>query len=76
MGRGKSTGGVGCLILMGITIWLFYEYPAYAWIGVGLIVLLALLFAGSGTCQVCGVALKKAIYHWEIDGEKKIVCPA
>ena len=78
MGRKKSGEGLGCLIVIGITIWLFMEYPTYAWIGVGVIVVLGILIAiGSGpsTCQVCRAELKKTKYTWEIQGEKKTVCP-
>jgi len=79
MGRKKSGGGVGCLVAIGLTIWLFTTYPTFAWVGGGVMVVFGILMAiGSGpkSCQVCGSELKKTSYTWEIDGEKKVVCPS
>ncbi len=78
MGRKKSGAGVVFLIAIGLTIWLFTEYPTFAWLGVGIIVVIGILMVlgfGPSSCQVCGAGLKKTKYTWEIHGEKKIVCP-
>ncbi len=78
MARKKSGGGFGCLIVIGITVWLFAEHPTWAWIGVLIIIVLGVLMSlGSrtGSCQVCGAALKKTKYTWDIKGEQKTVCP-
>ena len=77
MGRKKSNEGIGCLIVIGITAWLFMEHPTWAWIGVAVIIVLGIIMvlgSGPSSCQICGAQLKKTTYTWEIQGEKKTVC--
>ncbi len=80
MGRRKAGAGeaIGCLVLISVIVWLFAEHPRWAWVGVGVIILVGVgyLFGGGpASCQLCGGELKKTRYTWEIKGEKKTVCP-
>ena len=80
MGRRKSGGaeGIGCLVVICVIVWLFSEYPTWAWVGVGAVVLIGIVSlygGGPESCEVCGAELKKTTYTWEISGEKKTVCP-
>jgi hypothetical protein len=79
MGKKQSTKGMGLVIVIAGTIWLFIEHPMVAWCGVIVILLLVVLMAvgtGSGECQVCGSKLKRKKYICTIKGAQKTICPA
>jgi ribosome-binding protein aMBF1 (putative translation factor) len=46
------------------------------WI-IGIVVVLVVLvaFAGPGKCDVCGQPIKKTSYTWKIEGKKQKLCP-
>ena len=79
MGRRSSNpAGVILIGLLGGIAWLFTEHLAWGIAAVaGLIFLIILIGLGAGptNCELCGCALKRTRYEWEIKGEKKRVCP-
>lgn len=77
MARRKKSDGAAILLLIavGLPIWLIANHP---WLGVLLIaavIVLAIAYGRSRTCGVCGVALKRTVYRWEIEDAQANVCP-
>ena len=63
------------VVLIGLPIWLFENHPVLAVVFIIGFIAMLVLYSLSRTCQVCGVALKRVTYRWQIDGETKRVCP-
>ena len=79
MARRRSKKGdaalLSLLLLIGVPVWLFQNHPGLAIFLVAALILGLVLYAGSRSCEICGVSLKRTVYHWNIDGKRKRVCP-
>jgi hypothetical protein len=63
------------LVVVGLPIWLFQNYPLVAFALLALAVAGLIAYVRSRNCELCGVQLKRAVYEWQIDGERKRLCP-
>ncbi len=73
--RKADTALVFLAVVVGIPLWLIQNHP---WLAVALLLLVvgcAVAYSRSRSCGICGVALKRTVYRWEIDGSKASVCP-
>ena len=78
MARRKSDQGISGLIIIGITVWFFVEYPQWALYNIGIVVVIGILFAlvsGTRFRKIRIVELKRTKYKREINAEKKAICP-
>lgn len=65
------------LVLLAIicgAIWLFQEHTALICTSSAVVIALYVLAMKPSSCQLCGSALKRTVYKWEIDGKNKHVC--
>lgn len=80
----KSSGsgrGYGCLLVIGILliVGLWQKNPTYGMVAVGVLVVIGLLAAVSGSgkkdqCEVCGNPTRGTTYTWTIKGKESQVC--
>jgi len=66
---------ISLLLVIGLPVWLFVNHPWLATLLLALVVLGIVLYAKSRTCEICGVTLKRSVYHWQVEGVGKRVCP-
>lgn len=66
---------IGLLLFVGGPIWLFANHPVLAIVLVVCVIAGLIVYSFSRSCGVCGVALKRVAYRWEIDGISRRVCP-
>ena len=79
MTRGKKNeisvaSFIGVLVLGAIAS-VFQNAPVLGFLLVGLLIGGAVWLFMPHACDLCGSQLKRSVYQWAIDGEKKKVCP-
>ncbi len=64
---------IAFVVIFIVIVAAFTAYPI-ASIVIGLIIILIIAFQVR-KCDICGALIKRQSYKWEINGEKKRVCP-
>ncbi|MBC6905263.1 hypothetical protein DWB84_07285 [Saccharophagus sp. K07] len=77
MARRKKaeTQGIIAIVIIGGAIWAFQNYPAISIIMIVILVVGYFATKSPASCQLCNSALKRNSYIWQIEGQKKTVCP-
>lgn len=70
-----SAGAIGGVLVLGMVVTAFQNNPVLAFLAVGALIGLGVWFFMPRSCDLCGPQLKRSVYHWTIEGEKKKLCP-
>jgi hypothetical protein len=63
------------LIAIGIPLWLIASHPWVALLVIAAVIACVVAYGRSRNCGICGVALKRTVYRWDVDGAQANVCP-